>query len=61
GGTVIIGGLMTREEREDVRKIPFFGDIPLLGNLFKTTTKSEQRKNLLFFITAKIKNNDRGF
>ncbi len=36
GGTVVIGGIYTQNEREDVTKVPLLGDIPLLGNLFKT-------------------------
>ncbi|MET3119870.1 type IV pilus assembly protein PilQ [Undibacterium sp. GrIS 1.8] len=54
GGTVVLGGIFTQEERDDITKIPFFGDIPLLGNLFKTTGRTNNRTELLVFITPKV-------
>jgi type IV pilus assembly protein PilQ len=39
GGTVVIGGIFTQNEREDVNKVPLLGDIPYLGNLFKDRVK----------------------
>jgi type IV pilus assembly protein PilQ len=54
GGTVVIGGIFTQDDRKDVSKVPLLGDIPVLGNLFKTTTRSERRTELLIFITPKI-------
>jgi ABC-type lipoprotein export system ATPase subunit len=53
-GTVVIGGIFTQDDRKDVSKVPLLGDIPVLGNLFKTTTRSERRTELLIFITPKI-------
>ena len=38
GGTVVIGGIFEQNEREDITKVPFLGDVPYLGNLFKTRT-----------------------
>jgi len=54
GGTVVLGGIYQQTEADNVTKIPFFGDLPLLGNLFKTTGKSNQKTELLIFITPKI-------
>ena len=54
GGTVVLGGIFTQDVEDDVTKTPFLGDIPILGNLFKTTSKSDTRSELLVFITPKI-------
>ena len=54
GGTVVIGGIYESSEREDVTKVPFLGDVPYLGNLFKTRTNSTSRTELLIFLTPKV-------
>ena len=54
GKTVVIGGLIGNTKSENVSKIPFLGDIPLIGNLFKQTTKSAQKQELLIFVTPHI-------
>ncbi|MGE5115781.1 MAG: type IV pilus secretin PilQ [Betaproteobacteria bacterium] len=54
GGTIVIGGIFTQNEREDVTKVPFLGDVPVLGNLFKTRTRSSAKTELLVFITPKV-------
>jgi len=54
GGTVVIGGIFTQSERDDVTKVPFLGDIPLLGNLFKTRTRTTSKTELLVFLTPKV-------
>jgi type IV pilus assembly protein PilQ len=54
GGTVAIGGIYERNETEKVTKVPFFGDIPVLGNLFKNTLKQDSRTELLIFVTPRI-------
>src|SRR5262249_229834 len=54
GGTVVIGGIFEQNERDDVSKVPFLGDIPYLGNLFKTRTKSNSRTEMLIFLTPKL-------
>ena len=54
GGTVVIGGIFEQNDREDVTKVPFLGDIPYLGNLFKTRTSSNSRTELLIFLTPKV-------
>jgi type IV pilus assembly protein PilQ len=54
GGTVVIGGIFEQNDREDVTKIPVLGDVPYLGNLFKTTTRSSSKTELLIFLTPKV-------
>ena len=54
GGTVVIGGIFTQNDREDVNKVPVLGDIPYLGYLFKDKVKLSTRTELLIFITPKI-------
>jgi len=54
GGTVVIGGIFEQNDRTDITKVPFLGDVPFLGNLFKTTSKSSQRTELLIFLTPKV-------
>lgn len=54
GQTVVLGGVYEIESKDDLSKIPFFGDIPLLGNLFKHTGKSEGKGELMIFITPYI-------
>lgn len=56
GGTVVIGGIFTQNEREDINKVPFLGDIPYLGNLFKERVKLSSRTELLIFLTPKVVN-----
>jgi type IV pilus assembly protein PilQ len=54
GGTVVIGGIFILEETDGETKVPFLGDVPLLGNLFKTKTKNSAKRELLVFITPKM-------
>ena len=54
GGTVVIGGIYEQTDRTDVTKVPFLGDVPVIGNLFKTTTRSSERTELLIFLTPKV-------
>lgn len=54
GGTVVIGGIFSQNEREDTTKVPLLGDIPYLGYLFKTKTRSTSKTELLVFITPKV-------
>ena len=57
GQTVIIGGLMETDKSKTETKIPVLGDIPLLGNLFKRTQKSDTKTELLIFLTPHIVQN----
>ena len=52
--TVVIGGLIQDTEDVNVQKVPFLGDIPGLGWLFKTTTKSRKKTNLMILLTPHI-------
>lgn len=54
GGTVVLGGIFTQEERDAVNKVPFLGDVPFLGNLFKNKVRYNNRTELLIFITPKV-------
>jgi type IV pilus assembly protein PilQ len=54
GGTVVLGGIYTQNLVTNVTKIPFLGDIPVLGNIFKTTTRTDNKTELLVFITPKV-------
>ncbi len=54
GGTVVIGGIFEQNDREDISKVPFLGDVPYLGNLFKTRTKSTTKTEMLIFLTPKV-------
>jgi type IV pilus assembly protein PilQ len=54
GQTVVLGGILQTEHRIDETKVPYLGDVPILGNLFKTTTKTNDKDELLIFVTPKI-------
>ncbi|MBQ0725137.1 MAG: type IV pilus secretin PilQ [Cycloclasticus sp.] len=54
GDTVILGGIYERTKDHSVRKVPFFGDLPGVGVLFKRDFKQDNNRELLFFITPKI-------
>ena len=54
GQTVVLGGIMETERRDTVKKVPLLGDVPFLGNLFKSKSKTNNRDELLIFITPKI-------
>jgi type IV pilus assembly protein PilQ len=54
GETVVLGGILQTERREDQTKVPWLGDLPVLGNLFKTTTNTNNKDELLIFVTPKI-------
>nr|WP_229487942.1 type IV pilus secretin PilQ [Pseudoduganella lutea] len=54
GGTVVLGGIYQQTERNTVSKVPLLGDVPVLGNLFKTSSRTSEKTELLIFITPKI-------
>lgn len=54
GGTVVIGGIYTQETRDNTQRIPFFGDLPYIGWLFKNREWIDDKTELLIFITPKI-------
>jgi len=55
GGTAVIGGIFVETDRELVNKVPGMGDVPILGNLFKKTSKNRETREILFFLTTKIR------
>lgn len=54
GGTVVIGGIFTMNEITTDNKVPFFGDLPGVGRLFKSQVRSSEKKEMLVFITPKM-------
>jgi len=52
--TVVLGGLISRDESTDIRKVPFLGDIPLLGKFFRREVDKTERKELLVILTPRI-------
>ena len=54
GGTIVIGGIFTEEQQDQIDKVPFFGDLPAVGWLFKRNAKSSSKKEMLVFITPRI-------
>ena len=55
--TIVLGGLIDDDVQESVKKVPFLGDIPLLGRLFKTTSISRTKRNLMVFLRPTIVRN----
>lgn len=54
GETAVLGGIYEQTERTDIDKVPFFGDLPLVGNAFKRKVKQSDKTELLIFITPKV-------
>ena len=54
GGTVVIGGIFTLDESDSETRVPVLGDIPYVGNLFKSRSKATTKKEMLVFITPKM-------
>ena len=54
GETVVLGGVYSQRENKSVDRIPFFGDLPYLGFLFKRTANSRAKEELLIFVTPKV-------
>jgi type IV pilus assembly protein PilQ len=54
GGTIVIGGLYRVEESENTEGVPFLSKIPILGNLFKNSSKLRNKRELLIFVTPRI-------
>jgi type IV pilus assembly protein PilQ len=54
GQTVVLGGIYETERRETINKVPFLGDIPVLGNLFKSKQRTDNKAELLIFVTPRI-------
>ncbi|MGE0347659.1 MAG: type IV pilus secretin PilQ [Hydrogenophaga sp.] len=54
GGTVVIGGIFEQTERDQVNKVPLLGDLPGVGNLFKSRDRISNKSELLIFITPRV-------
>lgn len=54
GGTVVIGGVMVSQQQTNVFQVPLFGNLPLIGHLFKETSVKVQSQELLFFLTPRL-------
>jgi type IV pilus assembly protein PilQ len=54
GQTVVLGGILETERRDAETKVPLLGDVPVLGHLFKTTSKTDNKNELLIFVTPRI-------
>lgn len=54
GQTVVIGGVYEFKDRNDMAKVPFLGDLPLIGNLFRNKNRTKSKAELLIFVTPKV-------
>jgi type IV pilus assembly protein PilQ len=54
GDTIVLGGVYEQTKSNKVTRVPFFGDLPLVGFLFRNTSKSDDKSELLIFVTPKI-------
>ncbi len=54
GQTVVIGGVYEFSDSTDIRKVPFLGDIPIIGNLFRNKNRTKEKAELLVFVTPKV-------
>jgi type IV pilus assembly protein PilQ len=54
GGTVVLGGIYEQQDRTTVTKVPFLGDLPVIGYLFRTEAKIADRTELIIFITPRV-------
>ncbi|OYY95455.1 MAG: hypothetical protein B7Y41_02835 [Hydrogenophilales bacterium 28-61-23] len=54
GETAVLGGIFEQTLRNDTEKVPFLGDVPVLGNLFKKNSKSDVKSEMLIFLTPRV-------
>lgn len=54
GGTLVVGGIYQEVMENGIKKVPLLGDLPVIGNLFKSRSRKHERNELLFFITPRI-------
>ena len=59
GSTIVIGGLLDSSEQKNVVKIPLLGDIPILGEFFKYTSKTKEKQELIILVTPYIVGTDK--
>jgi type IV pilus assembly protein PilQ len=60
GQTLILSGIIQESDRTSVSKVPILGDIPILGALFRSTNKTNQRQEVVVLLTPQILNDNRG-
>ena len=58
GDTIVVGGMVESQSQSTNDKIPFLGDIPLLGRLFQSSSETLKRTNMLIFLSARLMKND---
>jgi general secretion pathway protein D len=58
GETIVLGGLIDEDVQESIQKVPLLGDIPFIGHLFKSTSNSTRKRNLMVFIRPTIITDD---
>ena len=56
GQTLVLGGIFKMESLDSVEKVPVLGDLPVVGRLFRHTSKDQKKQEILIFITPKIMN-----
>lgn len=54
GQTIVLGGLIDEDVQESQQKVPFLGDIPIIGHLFKSTSNTKRKRNLMVFLRPTI-------
>jgi type IV pilus assembly protein PilQ len=54
GGTVVLGGIFTQTEIDNITKVPFLGDLPVFGALFRNSSRTHEKSELLIFITPRV-------
>jgi len=54
GETIVLGGIYQQQTTKTVNKVPFFGDIPYMGAMFRHSLDKTEKKELLIFVTPKI-------
>ena len=54
GGTVVIGGIYTQDAAQTITKVPLFGDLPVVGNLFRNNSRRDNKTELLVFIAPRV-------
>jgi type IV pilus assembly protein PilQ len=57
GETIVIGGVFSNTQSKSVDKVPFLGDLPYLGRLFRRDTVTNEKSELLIFLTPRIMSN----
>jgi general secretion pathway protein D len=58
GETIVLGGIIRSTVSSKVRKVPILGDLPILGELFKSSSKTKQKTELLVFLTPRVVRDD---